>query len=143
MIPQEYNWNATQAFQTLLIYVRNVVNNPDEGKFRLIRITNPTFPGQQLSQCNTQIREWTTYIMLIIYLLYRIRRIAARNRLPCNFCNSFVSYRKELVNLRKVLSFWNFAVSRKSGKVGSCSFQERKQFLVPSSIPSILLASCL
>ncbi|CAA2997268.1 UBX domain-containing 1-like isoform X1 [Olea europaea subsp. europaea] len=34
---------VTRAFQTLLIYVRNVVKNPEEGKFRKIRISNPAF----------------------------------------------------------------------------------------------------
>ncbi|CAK9168465.1 unnamed protein product [Ilex paraguariensis] len=32
-----------RAFQTLLIYVRNIANNPDEGKFRKIRLSNPAF----------------------------------------------------------------------------------------------------
>ncbi|XP_022887975.1 UBX domain-containing protein 1-like isoform X3 [Olea europaea var. sylvestris] len=34
---------VTRAFRTLLIYVRNVVKNPEEGKFRKIRISNPAF----------------------------------------------------------------------------------------------------
>ncbi|KAF7152240.1 hypothetical protein RHSIM_Rhsim01G0254800 [Rhododendron simsii] len=34
---------ARRAFQTLLIYVRNVAMNPDEEKFRKIRISNPAF----------------------------------------------------------------------------------------------------
>ncbi|KAI8574276.1 hypothetical protein RHMOL_Rhmol01G0341700 [Rhododendron molle] len=34
---------AMRAFQTLLIYVRNVAKNPDEEKFRKIRISNPAF----------------------------------------------------------------------------------------------------
>lgn len=37
------NKNVMRAFQTLLIYVRNVVINPEEGKFRKIRISNPAF----------------------------------------------------------------------------------------------------
>ncbi|KAG1363440.1 UBX domain-containing protein 1-like [Cocos nucifera] len=32
-----------RAFQTLLIYVGNVAKNPDEEKFRKIRLSNPTF----------------------------------------------------------------------------------------------------
>ncbi|GAB4830236.1 hypothetical protein Ancab_040677 [Ancistrocladus abbreviatus] len=32
-----------RAFQTLQIYVRNVMKNPDEEKFRKIRLTNPAF----------------------------------------------------------------------------------------------------
>ncbi|KAL3517816.1 hypothetical protein ACH5RR_020405 [Cinchona calisaya] len=32
-----------RAFQTLLIYVRNVANNPDDEKFRKIRLSNPAF----------------------------------------------------------------------------------------------------
>lgn len=35
-----------KAFQTLLIYVRNVANNPDEGKFRKIRLSNPAFQNR-------------------------------------------------------------------------------------------------
>ncbi|XP_058206793.1 uncharacterized protein LOC131320186 isoform X3 [Rhododendron vialii] len=34
---------ARRAFQTLLIYVGNVARNPDEEKFRKIRISNPAF----------------------------------------------------------------------------------------------------
>ncbi|KAK9069364.1 hypothetical protein SSX86_011267 [Deinandra increscens subsp. villosa] len=32
-----------KAFETLLIYVRNVARNPDEDKFRKIRLSNPAF----------------------------------------------------------------------------------------------------
>lgn len=32
-----------RAFHTLLIYVRNVIDYPDEGKFRKIRLSNPAF----------------------------------------------------------------------------------------------------
>ncbi|KAL4558571.1 hypothetical protein LXL04_036772 [Taraxacum kok-saghyz] len=32
-----------RAFETLLIYVRNVARNPDEDKFRKIRLSNPAF----------------------------------------------------------------------------------------------------
>ncbi|XP_057472415.1 uncharacterized protein LOC130760993 isoform X1 [Actinidia eriantha] len=32
-----------RAFQTLLIYIRNVAKNPDEEKFRKIRLSNPAF----------------------------------------------------------------------------------------------------
>ncbi|XP_051113188.1 uncharacterized protein LOC127239198 isoform X2 [Andrographis paniculata] len=34
---------AARSFQTLLIYVRNIINSPDERKFRKIRLSNPTF----------------------------------------------------------------------------------------------------
>ncbi|WOL04401.1 UBX domain-containing protein 1-like [Canna indica] len=34
---------VTRAFQTLAIYVRNVAKNPDEEKFRKIRLRNPNF----------------------------------------------------------------------------------------------------
>ncbi|KAL1544600.1 UBX domain-containing protein 1-like [Salvia divinorum] len=37
------NTGAMRAFQTLLIYVKNVFKDPDEGKFRKIRISNPVF----------------------------------------------------------------------------------------------------
>ncbi|GER33354.1 ubiquitin-associated domain-containing family protein [Striga asiatica] len=39
----EESSGASRAFQTLLIYVRNVINNPNEEKFRKIRINNPIF----------------------------------------------------------------------------------------------------
>jgi hypothetical protein len=32
-----------RAFQTLLTYIGNVAKNPDEEKFRKIRLTNATF----------------------------------------------------------------------------------------------------
>ncbi|KAL6978803.1 hypothetical protein U1Q18_020470 [Sarracenia purpurea var. burkii] len=32
-----------RAFQTLLIYIRNVAQNPNEEKFRKIRLSNPAF----------------------------------------------------------------------------------------------------
>ncbi|XP_071937417.1 uncharacterized protein [Coffea arabica] len=35
-----------KAFQTLLIYVRNVANNPDDEKFRKIRLGNPAFQSR-------------------------------------------------------------------------------------------------
>ncbi|XP_039040147.1 uncharacterized protein LOC120178355 [Hibiscus syriacus] len=37
------NDRVKRAFQTLLIYVRNVVKSPDEEKFRKIRLGNPKF----------------------------------------------------------------------------------------------------
>ncbi|KAL2508048.1 ubiquitin-associated (UBA)/TS-N domain-containing protein [Forsythia ovata] len=40
---KEDNTKVITAFQTLLIYVRNVVRNPEEGKFRKIRVSNPAF----------------------------------------------------------------------------------------------------
>ncbi|KAL9239129.1 hypothetical protein vseg_013478 [Gypsophila vaccaria] len=35
-----------RAFQTLYIYVNNVMKNPDVEKFRTIRVTNPVFQGR-------------------------------------------------------------------------------------------------
>ena len=32
-----------RAFETLLIYVRNVARDPDEDKYRKIRLSNPAF----------------------------------------------------------------------------------------------------
>ncbi|KAI3506920.1 hypothetical protein L1887_21563 [Cichorium endivia] len=40
---QENDMKVKRGFETLLIYVRNVVRNPDEDKFRKIRLTNPAF----------------------------------------------------------------------------------------------------
>ncbi|KAE8730592.1 Ubiquitin-associated (UBA)/TS-N domain-containing protein, putative isoform 2 [Hibiscus syriacus] len=37
------NYRVKRAFQTLLIYVRNVAKSPDEEKFRKIRLGNPKF----------------------------------------------------------------------------------------------------
>nr|POE50377.1 hypothetical protein CFP56_65818 [Quercus suber] len=36
-----------RAFETLIIYVRNIAKNPDEEKFRKIRLTNPLFQAKQ------------------------------------------------------------------------------------------------
>lgn len=40
---QDDGAKVRRAFQTLLIYVANVVKNPDEEKFRQIRLSNPSF----------------------------------------------------------------------------------------------------
>ncbi|KAI3749642.1 hypothetical protein L2E82_20257 [Cichorium intybus] len=40
---KENDMKVKRGFETLLIYVRNVVRNPDEDKFRKIRLTNPAF----------------------------------------------------------------------------------------------------
>lgn len=40
---KEEDARVKRAFQTLFTYVGNVVKNPDEEKFRKIRLTNPTF----------------------------------------------------------------------------------------------------
>ncbi|KAK1412659.1 hypothetical protein QVD17_34085 [Tagetes erecta] len=37
------DFKVKRAFETLLIYVRNVARNPDEDKFRKIRLSNPAF----------------------------------------------------------------------------------------------------
>jgi len=38
-----------RAFQTLLTYIGNVAKNPDEEKFRKIRLTNATFQVKLLN----------------------------------------------------------------------------------------------
>ncbi|XP_019166452.1 PREDICTED: UBX domain-containing protein 1-like isoform X2 [Ipomoea nil] len=43
---KEDDTKVKRAFQTLLIYCRNVVNNPDEEKFRKIRLRNPAFQAR-------------------------------------------------------------------------------------------------
>ncbi|GFQ02685.1 UBX domain-containing protein 6 [Phtheirospermum japonicum] len=40
---KDENTKAVRAFQTLMIYVRNIINHPNEEKFRKIRISNPVF----------------------------------------------------------------------------------------------------
>lgn len=40
---QDDDARVKRAFQTLLTYVGNVARNPDEEKFRRIRLTNQTF----------------------------------------------------------------------------------------------------
>nr|GMD64243.1 GPI transamidase component PIG-T [Ipomoea batatas] len=43
---KEDDTKVKRAFQTLLIYCRNVANNPDEEKFRKIRLRNPAFQAR-------------------------------------------------------------------------------------------------
>ncbi|XP_015086762.1 UBX domain-containing protein 1-like [Solanum pennellii] len=43
---KEEDVKVQQAFKTLLVYVRNIVSNPDEGKFRKIRLSNPAFQAR-------------------------------------------------------------------------------------------------
>lgn len=43
---KEEDVKVQRAFKTLLIYVRNIVGNPDEGKFRKIRLSNPAFQAR-------------------------------------------------------------------------------------------------
>lgn len=38
-----------RAFQTLLTYIGNVAKNPDEEKFRKIRLSNATFQVKQIN----------------------------------------------------------------------------------------------
>ncbi|XP_023737612.1 uncharacterized protein LOC111885598 isoform X1 [Lactuca sativa] len=40
---KENDMRMKRAFETLLVYVRNVARNPDEDKFRKIRLSNPAF----------------------------------------------------------------------------------------------------
>ncbi|CAI9300821.1 unnamed protein product [Lactuca saligna] len=40
---KENDMKVKRAFETLLIYVRNVARNPNEDKFRKIRLSNPAF----------------------------------------------------------------------------------------------------
>lgn len=42
-LEQEDDARVKKAFQTLLTYVGNVARNPDEEKFRKIRLNNPAF----------------------------------------------------------------------------------------------------
>ncbi|XP_019707845.1 uncharacterized protein [Elaeis guineensis] len=62
-----------RAFQTLLIYVGNVAKNPDEEKFRKIRLSNPTFQDrvgslkggiQFLELCGFEKLEGDEYLYL-------------------------------------------------------------------------------
>ncbi|XP_004247285.1 uncharacterized protein [Solanum lycopersicum] len=43
---KEEDVKVQRAFKTLLVYVRNIVSNPDEGKFRKIRLSNPAFQAR-------------------------------------------------------------------------------------------------
>ncbi|KAK6780344.1 hypothetical protein RDI58_022528 [Solanum bulbocastanum] len=43
---KEEDMKVQRAFKTLLVYVRNIVSNPDEGKFRKIRLSNPAFQAR-------------------------------------------------------------------------------------------------
>lgn len=43
LLVQEDDAKVKRAFQTLLTYLGNVSKNPDEEKFRKIRLTNQTF----------------------------------------------------------------------------------------------------
>lgn len=43
---KEEDAKVQRAFKTLLVYVRNIVSNPDEGKFRKIRLSNPAFQAK-------------------------------------------------------------------------------------------------
>uniref|UniRef100_M1CJX4 Ubiquitin-associated /TS-N domain-containing protein n=1 Tax=Solanum tuberosum TaxID=4113 RepID=M1CJX4_SOLTU len=43
---KEEDMKVQRAFKTLLVYVRNIVSNPDDGKFRKIRLSNPAFQAR-------------------------------------------------------------------------------------------------
>ncbi|MCD7466530.1 hypothetical protein HAX54_003335, partial [Datura stramonium] len=43
---KEEDAKVQRAFKVLLVYVRNIVMNPDEGKFRKIRLSNPAFQAR-------------------------------------------------------------------------------------------------
>ena len=44
---QEDDAKVKKAFQTMLTYIGNVAQNPNEEKYRKIRLTNATFQGIQ------------------------------------------------------------------------------------------------
>ncbi|XP_055813004.1 uncharacterized protein LOC129882646 isoform X4 [Solanum dulcamara] len=43
---KEEDAKVQRAYNTLLVYVRNIVSNPDDGKFRKIRLSNPAFQAR-------------------------------------------------------------------------------------------------
>ena len=51
LLYQDDNARVRRAFQTLMIYVGNVARNPDEDRFRTIRLGNPKFQVRYLFIC--------------------------------------------------------------------------------------------
>ncbi|XP_060181307.1 uncharacterized protein LOC132610914 [Lycium barbarum] len=43
---KEEDAKVQRAFKSLLVYVRNIISNPDEPKFRKIRLSNPAFQAR-------------------------------------------------------------------------------------------------
>ncbi|XP_016497704.1 uncharacterized protein LOC107816495 isoform X1 [Nicotiana tabacum] len=70
---EEEDAKVQRAFNALLVYVRNVVSNPDEGKFRKIRLSNPAFQArvgifkegvQFLELCGFERVEGSSFLVL-------------------------------------------------------------------------------
>ncbi|KAG5567285.1 hypothetical protein RHGRI_002743 [Rhododendron griersonianum] len=53
-----------RAFQTLLIYVRNVAKNPDEEKFRKLRISNPAFQNGRYGEVG--FLKWLKAVLQLV-----------------------------------------------------------------------------
>ncbi|XP_073271181.1 uncharacterized protein [Primulina huaijiensis] len=90
--------SAIRAFDTLLIYVRNVVNNPDEGKFRKIRINNSAFQDivgkfeegvKFLQLCGFEIVEGGKFLCLAREKVNMERLKTAGNELQNALTNPF------------------------------------------------------
>ncbi|XP_075521247.1 uncharacterized protein LOC142554466 isoform X2 [Primulina tabacum] len=95
---KEDNTSAIRAFDTLLIYVRNVVNNPDGGKFRKIRINNSAFQDRVgkfeegvkfLQLCGFEIVEGGKFLCLAREKVHMERLITAGNELQNALTNPF------------------------------------------------------
>ncbi|XP_055813002.1 uncharacterized protein LOC129882646 isoform X2 [Solanum dulcamara] len=52
---KEEDAKVQRAYNTLLVYVRNIVSNPDDGKFRKIRLSNPAFQKYHSTVVSYQI----------------------------------------------------------------------------------------
>jgi hypothetical protein len=72
-----------RAFQTLLTYIGNVAKNPDEEKFRKIRLTNATF---QVKLLNLEIGKVLVILLknmgLLIHLTGEGWKSAWGHRVP-------------------------------------------------------------
>ncbi|XP_073023492.1 uncharacterized protein [Primulina eburnea] len=95
---KEDNTSAIRAFNTLLIYVGNVVNNPDEGKFRKIRINNSAFQARVgkfeegvkfLQLCGFEIVEGGKFLCLAREKVHMERLKTAGNELQNALTNPF------------------------------------------------------
>lgn len=65
---QEDDAKVKRAFQTLLTYMGNVAKNPDEEKFRKIRLTNQTFQVINNLHKNTHLVLNDLYVMIVQFL---------------------------------------------------------------------------
>ncbi|XP_073141814.1 uncharacterized protein [Henckelia pumila] len=95
---KEDNAKAIKAFHTLFIYVRNVVNNPDEEKFRKIRIKNAAFQDRVgkfeegikfLQLCGFEIVEGGKFLCLARENVHMDRLKIAGNELQNALTNPF------------------------------------------------------